>query len=128
MYTFIERCKICYTWLQDDLSRNIFWKRLQFDMEPTMGHAMELLALNPFLSSSDIQEALSWKKQLEDFSKSGKKLVVYTCPGCSLSTYGPTTKTLRGGMFPNFSALIMAAAQIPCSVFFSLVISVYLGF
>lgn len=100
MYTFIERCKICYTWLQDDLSRNIFWKRLQFDMEPTMGHAMELLALNPFLSSSDIQEALSWKKQLEDFSKSGKKLVVYGAGG--IGKKAAETLLLEGVEFYGF--------------------------
>ncbi len=82
MYGFVKRAENLYGLLQDDLSREIFWARLRYDIDPTMTNVMRLAGLMPSLGDGDIsQEELKrqrkWKETLQSLAENSRKLLLY---------------------------------------------------
>ena len=65
MYKFTEQMQNCYSALQDRLSKDIFWARLQCDFEPDMTNVMRLTSMSSGLSPEKKQIVLNWKKTLD---------------------------------------------------------------
>ncbi len=78
-YDFADTIKTVYNRIQDDLSRNIFWARLQFDIEPTMSHAIQLLRFAEGYSEHEISSLKSWKDvfQKKSWPDEERKILLY---------------------------------------------------
>lgn len=69
----MEKMILLYNRLQDELSRKIFWARLQFEAEPGIDQAFQLRRIGQGATIPQI----SWRERLTEATKGGKKLVLY---------------------------------------------------
>lgn len=81
MYDTVKRTRELYNLLQDELSRNVFKKRLAFDLEPSMTNAIKLLCLGPSLPQAVVDEVRSWKEILDAIAAAKRKLILYGTGG-----------------------------------------------
>lgn len=63
--------------LQDDISRDVFWKRLRFDLEPTLTHVLELDAMSEVYTAEEKRLYFSWRRTFEKLKSSDKKILLY---------------------------------------------------
>lgn len=70
MYTYAEKMIRLYNQLQDELSKNIFWARLQYEAEPNMDSAMRLYGIGS-------GQQTAWRNTLAVATANGEKIVLY---------------------------------------------------
>lgn len=77
MYEFTARLRELYGRLQDERSRELFWARMRYDLEPRMESALVLASLRSGLSPEQAASSLDWRETFRDYKASGKKIVLY---------------------------------------------------
>lgn len=81
MYSTVREIWELYGYLQDEISRDTFWARLAFDVEPSIANAMKLLQMNPHLNQKQIKQLRAWRDIIGWLRKDGKKYVLYGTGG-----------------------------------------------
>lgn len=81
LYDVVKEIQELYGCLQDQISRDAFWARLAFDVEPSVTNAMKLLQTNPHLDQEQIKQLKTWRDTIEQLQKNGKKYVLYGTGG-----------------------------------------------
>lgn len=76
-YDLAERMKQHYDALQDEQSREIFWARLRYDMEPIMSNAVGLCQFTDSYTANEKAYLSSWKDIFSKLSAEGKKVILY---------------------------------------------------
>lgn len=88
MYGFFDKARECYNLLQDELSRKIFWARLQCDFNMSPQNIAELVHLGEQQKWLDAlcEKASSIVQKAEQYQK---KLVLYgtNVTGCTIASY-----------------------------------------
>lgn len=74
MYVFAEKMIQLYNRLQDELSKNIFWARLQYEAEPDMDRAVQLCEIGCGTSEGP---HMTWREQFASAAANGKRIVLY---------------------------------------------------
>lgn len=69
-YDYMKKMAQLYDKLQDDMSKKIFWARLQVDVTPDMERIMQLV-------ESGGNRVIAWREPFEAASAEGKKVVLY---------------------------------------------------
>lgn len=77
MCDFVKAVQTSYDLLQDELSKQVLWARLTFDIDSTMTNMTHLLALNADLTAQELEQIHHWKDQLDYIHAQGKKLALY---------------------------------------------------
>lgn len=79
MYEYAQRCRQLFDLLEDDVSRKLFKARMQFDIEPSMSNAVEILCLNEVSQKDPALRArrLAWKEDVKKLTSGGGKLIIY---------------------------------------------------
>lgn len=77
LYTIADHMAEFYNLLQDDLSRNIFWARMQFDLEPSMSRAVQLLRFTEGYTDDEFAALNHWKEIFHDLRDAQKKIFLY---------------------------------------------------
>lgn len=72
MYTYVEKMIQLYNLLQDELSKNIFWARLQYEAEPNIDRAANLCRLGQIPSPY-----IALREQFASAAANRKKAVLY---------------------------------------------------
>ena len=75
MYLTVDAMKRLYASLQDELSRQVFWARLQCDIEPSMTNVLRLDCLRGGLHPED--PITDWIKTFSSVSQNGGRLILY---------------------------------------------------
>ena len=70
-YIYMEKFVELYEQLQDELSKEIFWARLQCDVDPGMDRAIQLARVGGAVKQT------TWQEELAAAAAAGKKLVLY---------------------------------------------------
>lgn len=65
--------------LQDDLSYEIFWARLRYDIECSIDSALRLFELTGMISKEEADFQKTWKDTFKNLEHEGKKIVLYGC-------------------------------------------------
>ena len=81
LYDTVKEIQELYGCLQDQISRDTFWARLAFDVEPSIANAMKLLQMNPHFNQEQIKRLQTWRNTIERVQKDGKKYVLYGTGG-----------------------------------------------
>ena len=81
MYSTVKEIQELYGCLQDEISRDTFWARLAFDVEPSIANAVKLLQMNPHFNQEQIKRLKTWRDTIEQPQKNGKKYVLYGTGG-----------------------------------------------
>lgn len=81
MYRTVKEIRALYDCLRDGISRDAFWARLAFDVEPSIANAMKLLRTNPGFSQAQAERLDAWRDILEEPRRKGKKYVLYGTGG-----------------------------------------------
>lgn len=76
-YDNIDHIAAMYELLQDDLSRNIFWARLQFDLTPTMSGAIQLLQWSEGYTEDEVIALKTWKETFRKLHDAQKQIFLY---------------------------------------------------
>lgn len=76
-YDSVDHIATLYELLQDDLSRSIFWARLQFDFNPTMNGAIQLLQFSEGYTEEEILALKTWKKTFRKLHDAQKQIFLY---------------------------------------------------
>lgn len=103
LYPFTERMVELYDLLEDKRSKDIFWARLRFDIEPNLENEARLfLSMDENLISEEERYfRTNFKKVSEQVKKEGKKLFLY---GASMVGRRLATLLLQDGDFYAFCA------------------------
>ena len=72
-YAYMEKMVQLYGRLQDELSRKLFWARLQFDAEPDMDRALQLCQIGFGM----VLPQTTWRERISAATAGGKDLVLY---------------------------------------------------
>lgn len=73
MYTYAGKMIQLYNCLQDELSKKIFWARLQFEAEPDMDRAVQLCEIG----HGKREQETAWRNQFAAAAAGGKRIVLY---------------------------------------------------
>ena len=95
LYDTVKEIQELYGCLQDQISRDTFWARLAFDVEPSIANAMKLLQTNPNFSQEQIGQLITWRDTIERLQRNGKKYVLYGTGGRGLEL---ASALLRSGV------------------------------
>ena len=74
MYDTVKRMRELYGCLQDRQSKDIFWSRLAFDIEPSMTNMMNLCACGGLVNDEQLS---NWKPAFQSLTQTGEKIVLY---------------------------------------------------
>lgn len=74
MYNTVKRMRELYDRLQDEQSKDTFWSRLAFDLEPSMTNMMKLCACGGLVNPEQLKE---WKAAFQSLNQNGEKIVLY---------------------------------------------------
>lgn len=80
LYEFENSVRACYSMLQDDSSRRLFWARLKYEVEgkyADLENLMQLVSLIPGLGGETSAKVRNWAQTLLEVGTTGKKLVLY---------------------------------------------------
>lgn len=85
-YAWFERMLARYHQLQDEMSKRIFWARLQFEANPDIDRVFQLCkegysVNHSAVKSEGFKESNSWKAELAAATANGKRLVLYGAGG-----------------------------------------------
>lgn len=84
-YEMTERMAELTDLLQDELSKNIFWARVQYDIRDDIDSLLQLASLNR--KYIDRKEHEPWRDAFRRLHESGKKIILYGAGGCGIK-YG----------------------------------------
>lgn len=76
-YEGTKRASALYPLLQDDLSRDIFWTRLKFDLCPSADTLLRLVRLSGIITQEEYDTQLNWKNTVNTLARQGRRLVLY---------------------------------------------------
>lgn len=76
-YDTIDNIFELYELLQDDLSRRIFWARLEFDIEPSMSRVIRLLQFSEGYTEEEILTLKTWKETARKQRDTQNKIFLY---------------------------------------------------
>lgn len=73
-YYFVNSMSQLYSLLQDELSRNLFWDRLKYDIEPSIDHAFQMVRT---ATEDKVGYPVAWNQVFDSQSSTGKKIILY---------------------------------------------------
>lgn len=76
-YEGAKRAAELYPLLQDDLSRELFWARLKFDLCSSAETMLRLAWLSGLISQEEYNAQLNWKNTVNTLARQGRRLVLY---------------------------------------------------
>jgi len=68
---------LLYSLLQDEMSRSLFWVRLQVDLEPSMSQAVQLLQVSERYTEEEITALRHWKSTFQKLRDAQKQILLY---------------------------------------------------
>lgn len=71
-----------YSLLQDDLSRRIFWARLQCDLQRGYSHVLSLYEASGRMSTQELALLRTLPEQFNALMEQGKKMILYGADSC----------------------------------------------
>lgn len=77
MYEFVKKTARLYEALQDEVSKEIFWARLQYDIEPSMTNTVNLMRLSGNIELNEWVHIKNWKADLCSQLEKKKKFILY---------------------------------------------------
>ncbi len=99
-YKFMKRISELYSTLEDELSRKLFWARMQYDVEPSVESAIQFYGLAANLSKEELELNYRWKDMFSEIRLNGNKLYLYGAGVCGRGTAELILKA--GGDFYGF--------------------------
>lgn len=99
-YAFMKRLSELYNVLEDELSRKLFWARMQYDTEPSVESAIQFYGLAANLNKDELELNYSWKDTFSEILSKGNKLFLYGAGVCGRGTAELILKA--GGDFSGF--------------------------
>lgn len=81
-YEHASRLVDLYSKLQDDMSRRVFWARLQCDTAFSMSNLFSLFLLSGYLTEDEEAYCFCWKGKMKELQELGKKIILYGAGTC----------------------------------------------
>ena len=103
MYNYYElttRTSELYKILEDDISRDIFWARLKFDIAPSIANILRAANVMRAISDEEYQRRCLWKNRFKAIMAKGDNILLYGSRG--LGEYFAASIFGDGGDFSGF--------------------------